>query len=244
MASRYDHSKRCTTTRGELTTIDDREDVWFEKSASGSNVAVEGLVIVSGPSNERVPRMGRACAAGNAARAASSSGRARLATATKRGGVGAMLLHSFLYAFRVTPAPSGERSEDRLMSPQVAAFLGSAMRFTLLLGVLLLAPPLIAASDPPPPPLAVVASFDTTSVRVSWVPPTPLPDAYNVYGVTSTGDRVLLDSTGNLTLSVVSGYANYAVTSVVGSQESTATYGCVKVDPGEVPPATITCNLG
>jgi hypothetical protein len=115
--------------------------------------------------------------------------------------------------------------------------------FPVLAAVFCLAPSLAAAADSPQAPPALVASLDGVNMRLSWLPPSQAPEYYKLYGVTATGDLVYLESTTDLVRSVASGYANYAVKSVVGAQVSLPTYAlnglipyCVESDPGSVPP--------
>ena len=124
--------------------------------------------------------------------------------------------------------------------------LGKASSTLLLTAALAL--PALPGAGAVSPPTAVLALVMTDATLVYWAPSdTVSPDvSYNVYGILG-GTATLLENT-RLTASVVlSTYESYAVSTVVGGQESALKHSvsgvCVKLY--ETPPAVDTaCTTG
>lgn len=124
--------------------------------------------------------------------------------------------------------------------------LGKASSTLLLTAALAL--PAVPGAGAVSPPAAVLALVMTDATLVYWAPSdTVSPDvSYNVYGIRN-GVAHLLENT-RLTASVVIGtYDSYAVSTVMGGQESQLKYSvmgvCVKLY--ETPPAIDTaCTTG
>lgn len=119
------------------------------------------------------------------------------------------------------------------------------------LAILACVPLTLATGSVPPPTNVAAVSADPVTTVISWLPPvsTDQPATYNVYGIGS-GGAVKLVTTNGTVATVAAGFAEYAVTTVYDTVESTMArtgQACLETDLTPPPPQVgfnPTCGAG